>query len=57
VRPEGLAAIELALLGMSLFAWLHRIAAGRSKLSWALWTALGLSASAALWIAARSRLG
>jgi DsbC/DsbD-like thiol-disulfide interchange protein len=57
VRPEGLAAIELALLGMSLFAWLRWIAAGRSKLSWALWTALGLSAGAALWIAARSRLG
>jgi DsbC/DsbD-like thiol-disulfide interchange protein len=57
VRAEGLAGVELALLGMSLFAWLHRIAAGRSKLSWALLAALGLSAGAALWLAAQSRLG
>jgi len=57
VRPEGLAGVELALLGMSLFAWLHRIAAGRSKLSWALLAALGLCAGAALWLAVQSRLG
>jgi hypothetical protein len=57
VRAEGLAAVELALLGMALCAWLYRIAARRSKLSWALLAALGLCAGAALWIAAQSRLG
>ena len=57
VRTEGLAAVELALLGMALFAWLRRIAAGGSKLSWALWIALGLAAASALWLAAASRLG
>ncbi len=57
VAAEGLAGVELALLGMALFAWLRRIAAGGSKLSWALWIALGLSAGAALWCAAGSSLG
>ncbi len=57
VRTEGLAAVELSLLGIALFAWLRRIAAGGSKLSWALWIALGLAAASALWLAAASRLG
>jgi DsbC/DsbD-like thiol-disulfide interchange protein len=57
VTAEGLAGVELALLTMALFAWLRRIAAGGSKLSWALWIALGLSAGAALWCAGGSSLG
>ena len=57
VPAESLAAVELALLGMALCAWLRRIATGGSKLSGALSIALGLAACAALWCAAGSPLG
>jgi DsbC/DsbD-like thiol-disulfide interchange protein len=56
VRSEGLAAVELALLGMALLAWLRRTAAGGSKLSRALVVALGLAAGAALGLAVLSRI-
>jgi len=57
VRTEGLAAVELSLLAMSLLAWLRRRAAGRGKLAWALVVALGLCAGAALWFAVQNRIG
>jgi DsbC/DsbD-like thiol-disulfide interchange protein len=56
VRSEGLAAVELSLLGMALLAWLRRTAAEGSKLSRALVVALGLCAGAALWFAVLSRI-
>jgi DsbC/DsbD-like thiol-disulfide interchange protein len=56
VSPEGLAAVELALLAMSLFAWL-RVREGTRKPA-RLVFALGLAACAAgvLWLADHNRL-
>lgn len=56
VSPEGLAWIELALLGMSLFAWLRRRADGRSALRFGLALALAACAAASLWLADDNRL-
>ena len=56
VSPEGLAWIELSLLGMALLAWL-RARAGSGK-AWRFALALGLAACAAgvLWLADHNRL-
>jgi DsbC/DsbD-like thiol-disulfide interchange protein len=55
VRPEGLAWIELSLLGLALFAWLRsREGVGRT-LRFALVLGLAACAAAALWLAALNR--
>ncbi len=55
VRPEGLAWIELALLGLALFAWLRsREGVGRT-LRLALILGLAACAAAALWLADLNR--
>lgn len=54
VRPEGLAAVELALLAMGLCAWLHR-RSGRA-LRIGLLAALLACALAAPWLAERYRI-
>ena len=60
VSPEGLAGIELALLGMGLLAWLRaRLAAGeKTRPAARLALALGLAAcvAGALWLADHNRL-
>ncbi|HYU32426.1 MAG TPA: redoxin family protein [Thermoanaerobaculia bacterium] len=56
VSFEGLAWIELALLGMSLCAWLYRKAAGRRTLRLVLGLGLLASALAVPWLADRNRL-
>jgi thiol:disulfide interchange protein len=56
VRPEGLAGIELALLGLSLFAWLRaREGTGRT-LRLALVLGLVACGAAALWMADLNRM-
>jgi thiol:disulfide interchange protein len=56
VSPEGLAWIELCLLGMALLAWL-RAGQGRSKATrFALALGLAACAAGALWLAERNRL-
>ncbi|HKI05086.1 MAG TPA: protein-disulfide reductase DsbD domain-containing protein [Thermoanaerobaculia bacterium] len=56
VRPEGLAGIELALLGLSLFAWLRaREGVGRT-LRLALVLGLAACGAAALWMADLNRM-
>lgn len=56
VSSAGLAAVELALLGMALFAWLRHRSAARSGLKFVF--ALGLTVCAATvpWLADRHRL-
>lgn len=55
VRPEGLAWIELSLLGLALFAWLRsREGVGRT-LRFALVLGLAACAAAALWLADLNR--
>lgn len=55
VRPEGLAWIELSLLGLALFAWLRsREGAGRT-LRFALVLGLAACGAAALWLADLNR--
>lgn len=55
VRPEGLAWIELSLLGLALFAWLRsRDGVGRT-LRFALVLGLAACAAAALWLADLNR--
>ncbi len=56
VSPEGLAWIELALLGMALLAWLRaREGSGKMKRT-ALALGLAVCAAGALWLAERNRL-
>jgi len=56
VSFEGLAWIELALLGMALFAWLRRKAVGRPALHFILGLALWACAVAVPWLADLNRL-
>ena len=55
MRPEGLAGIELLMLGMALLAWLrHRAARGRIKLL--LTVGFVVCAAGLLWLADHGRL-
>lgn len=56
VRPEGLAAVELALLAMGLCAWLRRRSEARRALRIGLIVALLGCALAAPWLAERNRI-
>jgi thiol:disulfide interchange protein len=56
VSPEGLAGIELALLGLSLFAWLRAREGVRGPLRLALVLGLVASGAAVLWLAELNRL-
>jgi DsbC/DsbD-like thiol-disulfide interchange protein len=56
VSPEGLAAIELALLGMSLFAWLRARQGSRRPTRLAFALGLAACAAGALWLADHNRL-
>lgn len=56
VTPEGLAWIELTLIGMALFAWLRHRAVHKSILRFGLAMALVACAAAALWLADDNRL-
>lgn len=53
IRPEGLAAVELAILAMGLCAWLRSRSANRRTLRIALAVILVLCALAAPWVAER----
>jgi suppressor for copper-sensitivity B len=56
VSPEGLASVELALLGLGLLAWLHSRPGTRAATRLALGLALVLCAAGALWLADHNRL-
>ncbi|HYG61340.1 MAG TPA: protein-disulfide reductase DsbD domain-containing protein [Thermoanaerobaculia bacterium] len=56
VSSAGLAAVELALLGMALFAWLWHRSAGKSGLKFVLALGLALCAATVPWLADRNRL-
>jgi suppressor for copper-sensitivity B len=56
VSPEGLAWIELALLGMALLAWLRARESSGKALRFALALGLAACAAGALWLADRNRL-
>jgi DsbC/DsbD-like thiol-disulfide interchange protein len=56
VSPEGLAGIELALLGLSLFAWLRAREGVRGTLRFALVLGLVACGAAVLWVAELNRL-
>jgi thiol:disulfide interchange protein DsbD len=56
VSPEGLAAIELALLGMGLLAWLRARQGTRRPARFVLALALAAFAAGALWLADHNRL-
>jgi suppressor for copper-sensitivity B len=56
VSPEGLAAIELALLGMSLFAWLRARQGTRRPARLVFTLGLAACAAGALWLADHNRL-
>jgi DsbC/DsbD-like thiol-disulfide interchange protein len=56
VSPEGLAGIELALLGMSLLAWLRSRAGARPAARFVFVLGLAVCAAGALWLADQHRL-
>jgi DsbC/DsbD-like thiol-disulfide interchange protein len=56
VSPEGLAAVELALLALGLFAWLRARPGRRPAARHVLTVAIVLCAAAALWLADHNRL-
>lgn len=56
IRPEGLAAVELAILAMGLCAWLRSRSGDRRTLRVALAVILAACALAAPWMAERHRL-
>ena len=56
VSPEGLAWIELALLGMSLLAWLRSRAGARPAARFVFVLGLAACAAGALWLADQHRL-
>jgi DsbC/DsbD-like thiol-disulfide interchange protein len=56
VSPEGLAGIELALLGVGLFAWLRARETVRPAARLALILALAVCAAGALWLADHNRI-
>jgi DsbC/DsbD-like thiol-disulfide interchange protein len=56
VSPEGLAGIELALLGMSLLAWLRSRAGTRPAARFVFVLGLAACAAGALWLADQHRL-
>jgi DsbC/DsbD-like thiol-disulfide interchange protein len=56
VSPEGLAGIELALLGVGLFAWLRARETIRPAARLALALGLAVCAAGALWLADHNRL-
>jgi len=56
VSPEGLAWIELALLGMSLLAWLRSRAGARPAARFVFVLGLAACAAGALWLADHNRL-
>jgi hypothetical protein len=56
VSSAGLAAVELALLGMALFAWLRHRNATNSGLKFVLALGLALCAVTVPWLADRNRL-
>jgi len=56
VSPEGLAWIELALLGMSLLAWLRSREGARPAARFVFVLGLAACAAGALWLADRNRL-
>ncbi|HSF42432.1 MAG TPA: protein-disulfide reductase DsbD domain-containing protein [Thermoanaerobaculia bacterium] len=56
VTPEGLAWIELTLIGMALFAWLRHRAVHKYALRFGLAMALAACAAAVLWLADDNRL-
>jgi DsbC/DsbD-like thiol-disulfide interchange protein len=56
VSPEGLAAVELALLALGLFAWLRARPGRRPAARLGLTVLIALCAAAALWLADHNRL-
>ncbi|HKV12807.1 MAG TPA: hypothetical protein VJ725_31980, partial [Thermoanaerobaculia bacterium] len=56
VTPEGLAWLELTLIGMALLAWLRHRALHKNALRFGLAMALAACAAAALWLADDNRL-